>query len=146
MQLNTRGVEVLHILEFAAPVLAQIHDRADVFGRGDEVRLRIRLLRLGNFGGVGVVERGIDVELRAVGLGDLIDDVRGRRDEVEVIFALETLENDLHVQKAQKAAAEAEAQRDGVFLREAHGRVVQLQLFQRVAQIAVFRAVRRVHA
>ena len=146
MQLNARGVEVLHILEFAAPVLAQIHDRADVFGRGDEVRLRIRLLRLGNFGGVGVVERGIDVELRAVGLGDLIDDVRGRRDEVEVIFALETLENDLHVQQTKEAAAEAEAEGDGIFLRVAHRGVVQLQFFQRVTQIAVFRAVRRVHA
>ena len=146
MQLDARGVEILHVFKLAAPVLAQIHDRADIFGRGDEIRLCIRLLRLGNFGGVRVVERGVDIELRAVGLRDLIDDVRSRRDEVEVIFALEPFEDDLHVQKPQKAAAEAEAQRNGVFLREAHGGVVQLQLFQRVAQIAVFRAVRRVYA
>ena len=67
--------------------------------------------------GIGVVERGVDVELRAVGLGDLVDDVGRGGDEVEVIFPLQPLQDDLHVQKPQKAAAEAEAQRDGVFLR-----------------------------
>ena len=99
-----------------------------------------------DLGRIRVVERGIDIHDRAVGLGDLIDDVGRGGDEVEIILALEPLEDDLHMQKAQKAAAEAEAQRDGVFLRIAHGRVVELQFFQRVAQITVFGAVRRVDA
>ena len=50
------------------------------------------------------------------------------------------------MQQAEETTAEAEAEGDGVFLRIAHRGVVQLQLFQRVTQIAVFRAVRRIHA
>ena len=75
-------------------------------------------LRLGNLCRVGIVERSVDLQLRAVGLGDLVDDVGRGRDEIEVIFALEPLEDNLHVQKPQKAAAEAEAERDRVFLRD----------------------------
>ena len=50
------------------------------------------------------------------------------------------------MQQAEEAAAEAEAQRDGVFLRIAHGRVVELELLERVAQVAVFAAVGGVDA
>ena len=137
MQLKARGVEVLHILEFAAPVLTQIHDRADVFGRGDEVRLRIRLLRLGDLGGVGVVERGIDVELRAVGLRDLVDDVRRRRDEVVIVLALQPLLHDVHVQETKEARAEAEAERLGAFGLKTQRRIVKLKLREGVAQRVV---------
>jgi hypothetical protein len=63
----------------------------------------------------------------------------GRRggDQVHVEFALQTLLHDFHVQQAQEAAAEAEAQRLRHF-RLVHQRgVVELQLFQRVAQRVV---------
>ena len=48
---------------------------------------------------------------RAVAHQDLVDDGRRRRDQVHVVLALEPLLHDVHVQQAEEAAAEAEAQR-----------------------------------
>ncbi|CNV17779.1 Uncharacterised protein [Salmonella enterica subsp. enterica serovar Bovismorbificans] len=41
----------------------------------------------------------------------------GRRsgDQIQIVFAFQTLLNDLHVQQAEEAAAEAKAQRRGAF-------------------------------
>ena len=61
-------------------------------------------------------------------------DRRRRGDEVEVELALEPLLDDLHVQQAQEAAAEAEAERDRRFRLEADRGVVEVQLLERVAQ------------
>ena len=67
-------------------------------------------------------------------------------EQVEVKFALQALLNDLHVQHAEEAAAEAEAQRDRGFRLERQRSVVELQFFQRVAKIRVFAAVFGVNA
>ena len=77
-----------------------------------------------------------------------LDDVAGRRgdavthagrggDQVDAEFALQALLRDLHVQQAQKAAAETEAERHGIFRLVEKRRVVQLQFAQGVAQIFV---------
>ncbi len=115
MHLDKVGVEVLHVLELAAAVLTHRHDIADVIGRRDDRHLDVGLLGVLDVRGVGVVVRVVDAHHRAVGLVYLVDDARERGDEVEVKFALQPLLNDLHVQHAEEAAAEAEAQRDGRF-------------------------------
>ena len=97
MELHARGVQIFHVLELAPAVGAQIHDRAHIFRRRDEVHLRVGLTRLGNFSRVGVIERRVDLDLRAVRLCDLIDDVGRGRNEIQVILPLEPLEDDLHV-------------------------------------------------
>ena len=97
MQLHARGIEVFHVLEFAAAVGAKVHDRAHILRRRNQVHLRIRLSCLGDFGRVRIVERRVDLQLRAVGLRDLVDDVGRGRDKIEVILALEPLEDNLHV-------------------------------------------------
>ena len=62
----------------------------------------------------------------------------GRRgDEVDVEFALEALLRDLHVQQAEKAAAETESERHGIFRLVEKRRVIELQFAERVAQIFV---------
>ena len=71
---------------------------------------------------------------RAVAHQHLVDDGRRRRDEVHVVFALEPLLHDVHVQEAQEAAAEAEAQRLRDLRLVVQRCVVQLQLVERVAQ------------
>ena len=71
----------------------------------------------------------------------LVDDAGRGGDQIEVELALQPLLNDLHVQKAQEAAAEAVAQGHGGLRLEGQGRVVQPQLLQRVAQSLVVRAV-----
>jgi len=51
------------------------------------------------------------------------------------VLAFQPLLHDLHVQHAEEAAAEAEAQGVGADGLEGEGRVVELQLLQRVAQV-----------
>ena len=58
----------------------------------------------------------------------------GRRDEIEVVLALEALLDDLAVQEAQEAAAEAEAQGRAGLRLVAEGGVVQAQLLERLLQ------------
>ena len=86
------------------------------------------------------------VHLDPVGAGsgpDAVGDVRGGHDQVEVELALEPLAHDLHVQQAEEAAAEAEAERlRGLGLVEERA-VVQLQPLERVAQLRVVVRVRR---
>ena len=68
---------------------------------------------------------------------DAVGDVRRGDEQVEVELALEPLAHDLHVQQAEEAAAEAEAERlRGLRLVEER-RVVQLQPLERVAQLGV---------
>ena len=64
-------------------------------------------------------------------------DGRRGRDEVQVVFALEALLHDLHVQQAQEPAAKAEPQRRRRLRLARERRVVEAQLVQRVAQIGV---------
>ena len=55
--------------------------------------------------------RVVDLDHLAVGQGDAVAHGRRGRDEVEVVLALEPLLDDLHVEQAEEAAAEAEAER-----------------------------------
>ena len=66
-----------------------------------------------------------------------IRDVRRGDEQVEVELALEPLAHDLHVQQAEEAAAEAEAERLRRLRLVEERRVVQLQLLERVAQLGV---------
>ena len=75
------------------------------------------------------------VQLAAVGERELELDRRHRRHQVDVVLALQALAHDVHVQQAEEAAAEAEAERVGVLgLPEQRG-VVERQLLERVAQL-----------
>ena len=76
----------------------------------------------------------------------MVLDRRRRGDEVEVELALEPLLDDLHVQQAEEAAAEPEAQRDRALGLEGEARVVEVQLLERLAQQRVVLAADRVDA
>src|SRR5579884_3896797 len=102
--------EVLHVVEAAPPVVAELHDGADVLLRDDDRRLHVRLLDL------------LDLRRhlrRVVHLGPLvrarllhaIRDVRRGDEQVEVELPLEALAHDLHVEQAEEAAPEAETER-----------------------------------
>ena len=80
----------------------------------------------------------------AVGLGDLVAHAGRGGDQVEIELALEPLLNDLHVEQAEKAATEAEAERDGAFRLEEERRIVEPQFFERLAQLRVLVGVDRV--
>ena len=136
--------EVVHVDLDAALFEAQRQDRADVFGRrvdlGPDVGLfdLVDALAVGHLGGV------VDLEDLALDGRDAVND-RGRGDDqAQVELALQALLDDFHVEQSQEAAAEAEAQGRRRFgLVEQRG-VVEHQLFERVAQLAVVRAVGRI--
>ncbi len=65
---------------------------------------------------------------------------------VEVVLALQALLHDLHVEQAQEAAAEAEAQRHARFRLVGQRGVAEVQLLERVAQQGVVVGLRRVEA
>ena len=83
---------------------------------------------------------------RAVGQHDLVLDRRRGGDEVQVELALQALLDDLHVEQAEEAAAEAEAERDRALRLVDEAGVVELQLLERVAQQRVVVAADRVEA
>ena len=93
---------------------------------------------------VGQLGRALEQLHRAVGVIDVVLHARHRRDEVEIELALEPLLHDLHVQQAEEAAAEAEAERGGRLRLVVQRSVVELQLLERVAQSLVLLRVRRI--
>ena len=84
----------------------------------------------------------VDLLHRAVGGRDAVENARRGRDQVDVELALEPLLDDLHVEQAEEAAAEAEPERGRRFRLEVERRVVQPQLLERVAQLAGTRCLR----
>ena len=141
MHLDEIGVKILHILKLAAALLTHRHNVAHIVRRRDDRHLDVGLLRMLDDAVVGVVVRIVHAHHRAVRLVNFVNYAGERRDKVEVKLTLQTLLNDLHVQHAEEAAAEAEAKRHGRFRLKRQARIVELQLFQRVAQVGVFAAV-----
>ena len=66
--------------------------------------------------------------------------------QIQIILALQALAHDLHVQQAQETGAEAEAQR-GAGLGQIRQRgIVELELFERVAQVGIVGRLNRIDA
>ena len=145
VHLHAVGADVLHRAHLAAMVLAQVHHRADELLRRDDVGGHHRLddpldLAVGELARIG------DVVDRVVLRGHLVRHVRRGGDQVESEFAFQALGDDLHVQQAQEAAAEAEAQRHRGLRLVDERRVVELELVERVAQLRVLGVVDREQA
>ena len=96
--------------------------------------------RVGHVGGV------VDLDLLAVGERHLELDRGHRRQQLEVVLALQALAHDVHVQQAEEAAAEAEAERVGGLGLPGQRGVVERQLLERVAQVGVVVGVDREEA
>ena len=73
----------------------------------------------------------------AVGAEHLINNVRCGSNQAQIIFALQALLDNVHMQQAQKAAAEAKAQRGRCLRLKYQRSIVQLQLFQSITQVIV---------
>ncbi|CAN3974124.1 Tyrosine recombinase XerD, partial [Dysosmobacter welbionis] len=89
---------------------------------------------------VGIVHR----DHGTVGLVHVVDDGGQGGHQIQVELPLQPLLDHLHVEHAQKAAPEAEAQGYGALRLKAQRGVVQLELFQRVPQVRILGAVLRV--
>ena len=83
--------------------------------------------------------RVVDGEHVAVLEQHVVLHARRGHDEVDLVLAPEPLLDDLHVQEAEVAAAEAETQRLRRLRLVGEGAVVQAQLLERVAGVLVIR-------
>ena len=86
---------------------------------------------------VGHVRGVVDLELLAVRQRHVELHRGHRRQQLEVVLALQALAHDVHVQQAEKAAAKAEAERVRGLRLPRQRRVVEHQLLERVAQVRV---------
>ena len=93
-----------------------------------------RLFDFGDVAGRRKFRRVVDFDHFAVGGGDAIAHAGRGGDQIDVELALQALLHDFQVQQAEEAAAETEAQRDGIFRLVEECGVVQLQFSERVAQ------------
>ena len=131
MQVHARFIHILHVNEHAALGLAEVHQRADVIVGGVDVGIDERLLGLDDAGRVGVGRGVIDdlYQCRRSGSGGT-----GRPGvvvmmKIEVKLTLQPLGDDLHVQQAQEAAAEAKAQGSTGFRLKTQRCIVELAVF-----------------
>ena len=120
-----KGFGVVHL---TALVHDELHHVADVLVRDHDVHFHDGLADLGDL--LGSREEGgiIHQHLGAVRFPHLIDDGRIGGDDIHVKLTAQTLLNDLHVQKAEEAAAETKAERGGTLRHECEGGVVDLKL------------------
>ena len=124
--------QILQVVEAAAALVVQLHDGADVLLGHDRRRPDVRLLD--GLDLAAASRPGCAPRPPRLPSEHAVGDVRRRHEQVEVELALEPLAHDLHVQEAEEAAAEPEAERlRRLGLVEERG-VVQLQLLERVAQ------------
>ena len=143
-ELHPLGRQVPHLAEVAAAALAQLHDHPGVVAGGDDdgrqagLGHRLDLGRGGHLGGVGHHLDG------AAGDGDPVLHRGGGGDEGQVELPLEALADDLHVQQAQEAAAEPEAERARRLGLVGEAGVVEPELLQRLPELGQLVAVDRV--
>src|SRR5690348_12865261 len=126
--------DVLHVLLHAALVGAKREHRPDVLLGDQNRRGDDRLADLRDPREIRKLRRILDLHARAVAQDELIDDRRRRRHQLHLIFALEPLLDDVHVQQPEEAAAEAEAERLRHLGLVVQRGVVELELFQRFPQ------------
>ena len=99
-----------------------------------KLMLHERLAELLDLAGVGHLLRVVDDHDLALARQDFVGDVRGGLHQVELAVAFEALLDDLAVEHAQEAAAEAEAEPFADFRLIGEAGIVELQLGQRFAQ------------
>ena len=146
MHLHSGLVQILHGFKHPSAVLAQLHNAAHVVHRGEDVRFYKGFPGLGNGAGIRVVSGVIHLQCLPCRGDNFIHHAGSRDDQIQIKLPFQPLLDDLHVEQAQKAAAEAEAQGFTGFRLKAQGSIVEFQLFQRIPQIRILGAVRRINA
>ena len=134
------------VFHHAALVDAQLDDVAQELRLGDDLRLDVGLLDLGDLRHFGQPRGVVHLHHVALRRGDAVRHVGHGRDDIHVEFAVQPLLDDLHVQQPEESAAESESQRQRAFGLERQRGVVELQFFERRAQVLVLVGLHRVDA
>src|SRR5215831_13442764 len=103
----------------------QLKNPAHILFVGENSSRDNRLFNLVDLARVRPARGIINFHDAAIGECDLVADARSGSNEVEIVFALQSLLNNFHVQQAKEAATEAEAERGRAFRFEEERRVVE---------------------
>ena len=129
------GIDGVGRFNHAALVHHDLHDVADVLvGDHDEALYNgfADLLDDAHIGEVGGI---VDHENLAVGLHHLVHHARVGRDDIHVILAAESFDDNLHVEESEEAAAESESKGHGTFRHVVERGIVDLKLAHRCFQL-----------
>ena len=100
-----------HVGRDAAVLDGELHDGTRVLRRADDLCLEVGLLNALDARSLGQILRAADIDHLAIGLVHVIVHRGARGNEVKIELALQALLDDLHMQQAQEAHAEAKAER-----------------------------------
>src|SRR5262249_10919938 len=118
--------------------LHEFENAANILFVGEDGGSDDRLFDSGDLALRWPARRIVDVHDLAVSLDHVVTYARRGGDQLQTEFALHSLLDDLHVQQAEKAAAEAEAQRRRAFRLEEERGIVESKFFEGLAQRRVF--------
>ena len=99
-----------------------------------KLRRHERLAKFLDLAGIGHLLRVVDDDDFALARQHFVGDVGGRRDQFEIVVAFEALLNDLAVEHAEEAAAEAEAEPFAVLGKIGKAGIVEAKLAQAFAE------------
>ena len=136
--------DILHTLVDPAPLLAQVHDRADVLRGHHDLCLDHRFFHIVDLRRVRHVRRIRQVDYFSVCLVDLINNARRGRHEIQIVLSLQPLLDDLQMKEPQESAAETESQSHRRLCLELERSVIELELFKGIPQVRILGPVRRI--
>ena len=131
------AADVLLLDELASLAETERHDGAYVVGGGDDGGADVGLLDMVDERGVGHAAGIVHLGHRALLVVDVVGDVGDGGDDAHVELAVEAFLDDLHVEQAEEAAAEAEAEGERRLGEEREGGIVELELLERGAQVLI---------
>ena len=143
---DARGREIFEILLHATLFGAELEDRPDGIVGSDNHGGENRLLNAGDLRGWRKFCGTVDFDDFFRGGGDAVANAGRSSNEIDAEFAFESLLSDFHVQKAQKSAAKAKAEGDGIFRFVEERGVVELEFAERVTENFVIGGVHGIKA
>src|SRR5262249_52785496 len=96
-----------------------------------------RLPNLLNIGRIGQISRALDIQFVAVIQRNLIARRWIGNNQLQIIFTLQPLANDIHVQQPEEADAYTKAEHWRILGRELQSRVAETKLFNRILELLV---------
>ena len=135
---------VFHAKINASSFLTKLHDRSDKFCRDHDLRTDDRFFHVLNLRRIRQITRIRQFDHFSVCFKYLIYNARCCRDQIQVVFSLQSFLNDLQMQKPQETTAESKSKCDRCFRLIIQGSIVQLQLFQCIPKLRIFGTVCRI--
>ena len=141
MEHDADVVHVFHVDVFAAAILTELHEVTDIFFRRHDRRLNDRFLHVIDLRRIRHIRRVIHTDDFTCGRVNLIDYRRRGRNEVEIELSFKSFLNNFIVKKSQETATETKSQSGRSLRFKRKCRVVELELFERVTEIRILRAI-----